>query len=1356
MGEHRTTNEQNAGHDGTGAWSAVLDAAAAPVVLLDRSGQILRVNQSFAEAVGGSPEELEGCELWELVEAEHVENVKQLLGSKTPLARPCALQLRLLSGNDHRFPLLWSFTPLSGDLASGGLALGVGFDLDGTPVPALRPATFEPTTKPELPQGDTDAAPSPSATSTLSAFDGDVPDSDAIAIARLIRPLVEISSHIICVLEPEGVIVWASPSVQRVLGLDPEKLRGTNALDLVHPDDVEAVTPIIERGLEHPGTTEQVECRVRHTDGSWRYVDARGVAHSEGGVARVVVNLIDVSERKASERALAESEERFRSAFEHTAIGKVVWSADGRIVRANRAVCDILGYEEKEMLALLWREQVHPDDEEALAEELGALFAGESPSVQLVVRVRHRDGPWIRGRATLAAMRDASGRVQHVIGELEDITEQLRAEEDRRTRARRLERQQAAIVAMATHQAVAEGDREAAFQAITEATAAALEAERVGVWMFSDDRDELQCIDLFESSAGRHSSGLSFRADSFPDYFQALEVGRVVDADDARHDPRTAQFTDEYLEPNAISSRLDAPIRVGGEIVGVVCHEQVGEPRLWQADEIKFAGEVADQIAHAMASAQRKRAERRLQISEERFRSIVNASPMGLLMYRLEEDGRLVFAGANPAADAILKVDSQRFIGKTLEEAFPALAETEIPARYRRAAADGEPWHIEQIEYEDELIRGAYEVHAFQTAPGMVTVMFLEITHRKRAEEALRESEERYRLLFERNLAAVYRSTLDGRILDCNDAFAAIVGCGSRSEAMSRSASDFYVTRADRERLLKTLRSSGGLRNHEMVLRRTDGQRVWVLANMSMANDSKGKPTIIEGTMIDITQRKKAADRLLLQSTALEAAANAIVITDRSGTIQWVNQAFTRLTGYAASEAIGESLWILKSGREEGALYEEPWRAVAAGQVWRGELVNRRKDGRLYTEELTITPVRGTDGDITNLVAVQQDISERKRMEEQLLQAQKMEAVGRLAGGVAHDFNNLLQAMLGVTELLRQPDLQSEDSAEKLQELEELVRRGSQLTRQLLLFSRRDTARKEELDLNELVRGTVKLLHRLLRENIELVFEPAHGELPLLADRGQIEQVVMNLAVNACDAMPHGGRLRLVTGLVAGSAWLEVSDTGEGIPEEIRDQLFEPFFTTKERGKGTGLGLSVVHGIVTRLGGRIDLDSKVGEGTSIRVTFPAIAAAGRVPRRVAPRQEVSGGDGERVLVVEDDPAVRDSLGEILGVLGYRVTAIGSCEEATNLTDGPEFDLLLSDFVLPDGSGTEIASELRQRWPGLGVIVMSGYAQDDSVGMEAARGNLHFLQKPFSAQTLSDVVRSVLANGAAKQEEPALE
>ncbi len=1228
MDEHRHHDARRTSNAAPRAWSASLDAITALVVVADDCGRIVEVNEAFAESVGSPPPDLKGRELWTLLDDRHASDIEEVftadhLGDGVRVLLPG----RQHGEGDHRPPIVWSFSTLARRQAPDRLVLGVGLEVGSNDI-LTRVGTIQ---SPDDSERDHGAGAALEPREDPLSSDGAVdrrPRSwkgswfePCTEINDLIRPLLEHTSDIITVLTPDGEFLYVSPSVRRVLGHEPSRMLRDNAFDYVHPEDLEKLGPRIAEGLDNPGTPQQVECRVRHADGSWRIVEARGVAHYQDEVALIVLNITDISQRRLAEDALAESEGRFRSAFENTAIGKVLWSPEGNIVRVNPAVCDILGFDEAEMLYLTWRDQIHPDDLATLEPLISNLLAGTLPVVRADVRVQHRDGPWIWGRATMSVCRDTAGRPKHIIGEFEDITDTRRNEEDKRARVSRIQRQQSALVALASHEALVRGDRDGAFRAITEASVGALQVERVSIWMLNDDRSELLCVDLYESSTEEHTAGQVLDADKYPCYFAALESGRVVDADDAVSDPRTSEFALDYLEPQGIVSMLDAPIRIAGEVVGVVCHEHVGEPRLWQSDEVTFAGEIADQAAHALVSAQRKRAELRLQVSEERFRSIVNSSPMGLHMYRLDADGRLVFTGSNPAADTILGVDCRSFIGKTIEEAFPPLAGTEVPDRYREAASRGTPWHVEQIEYQDALIRGAYEVHAFQTAPNTVTVMFLDITDRKRAEEALRASEERYRELFERNLAAVYRSTLDGRILDCNEAFADLLGCGSRSEALSRSAAEYYLTASDRDELLEELVSSREIRNRELVLGRADGQPVWVLANMSLVKSNNGEPGFIEGTMIDITQRK--------------------------------------------------------------------------------------------------------------------------RMEEQLLQAQKMEAVGRLAGGVAHDFNNLLQAMLGVTELLRHPGGGTEPVMPKLRELEGLILRGSQLTRQLLLFSRRDTTRREELELNDVVQGTVKLLRRLLRENIELRFEPAVDDLPLVADRGQIEQVVINLAVNACDAMPTGGRLALSTGLSVGFAWLEVSDTGEGIPDDIRDQLFEPFFTTKERGKGTGLGLSVVQGIVSRLGGTIDLDSTVGKGTTVRVALPIASPSGHITRPVGELHDIKRGDGERVLVVEDDFAVRNSLEEILGLLGYRVTTVSGREEARSACDQGEFDLLLSDYVLPDGSGTEIADELRQRWPTLRVVVMSGYAQDEDVSERSSSGNLVFLQKPFNAQALADSVRAAL-------------
>ena len=1288
----------------------LLDRIAASVVVIDRLGIIHSCNRRFSETVGRSTEELKGRHLWEFLNGERLAELRRCIADCETVDRSAPWYLMVNGDGDTCQLVSWFFETVD-DSKTGVDATVVctGLHQDRSAPPSTRR------------------------------------DDD------LVRPLIEHSSDILCVLSSEGVIRYVSPSVERILGLRPIDIIDTPAFDLVHHEDLSAVQKTIDAGLVNPDRPESIELRVRHNDGSWRIMEARGVAHQDNGSFSLLVNITDITRQQRAEAALAESEERFLSAFENTAIGKVLWSPDGRIIRSNRALQNMLGYSPDELAQLSWRRVGHRDDLSALMPELRKLFSGEVPSTAAVIRALHSDGPWISARVTLSVVDNGDGSPRHIICEVEDISEQRIAEQDKILRTRRLESQRDAIVSIATNEAVVSGHLDDAFPAITDRASSAMSVKRTSIWLFDDDRLVLSCTDLVTTDSGEHSSGLELAADAFPSYFEALETDRVLDADDARSDTRTAELAEPYLIPLHITSLLDAPIRVCGRVVGVVCFEHTGDPRIWQSDEITFAGEVADQVAQTLTNAHRNLAESRLQLSEERFRSVVNAIPMGLLMYRLDEEDRLIFSGANPAADAILGVACQDFIGKTLEEAFPPLGDTEVPDRYRRAAADGIPWHTEQIHYDDDTIHGAYEVHAFQTAPRMVTVVFLDITDRKRAEQALRESEERYRSLFERNLAAVFKSTLDGDFVECNPAFYKILGCSSADDVFSRNASDFYSNPDDREQLIRSLEEHGELRNQEIILRRLDGTDICVLANMNLQPNEDGESAVLEGTMVDISERKHSENRLLLQSTALAAAANAIAITDPDGIIQWVNPAFTDLTGYSMSELIETSLWNLKSGGSQKAPVEDITSTTSDGLVWQGELVNSRKDGRLYTEEMTVTPVRGDSNTIGHLIAVQQDISERKQMMEQLLQAHKMEAVGRLAGGVAHDFNNLLQAMLGATDLLRQQETLRDDSLSRLSELEEHVRRGSQLTRQLLLFSRHDTERQERLDLNDVVHGTVRLLHRLLRENIDLVFVPADIDLPLLADRGQIEQVVMNLAVNACDAMPKGGRLFLSTGRDAETAWIEVSDSGEGIPEDIRDQLFEPFFTTKDPGKGTGLGLSVVQGIVTRLGGTIDVESRVGEGTNVRIAFPSVEADEKEAPTLVQSPAPTQGDGQRILVVEDDPAVRSGLREILGVLGYNVTTVGSREESVYLPPTPSFDLLLTDYVLPDGSGTEIAQELRTRWPSMRVVIMSGYAQDVPVGPDSKLDGMDFLQKPFGADTLADTVRRVLFDGTARSQ-----
>ena len=518
------------------------------------------------------------------------------------------------------------------------------------------------------------------------------------------------------------------------------------------------------------------------------------------------------------------------------------------------------------------------------------------------------------------------------------------------------------------------------------------------------------------------------------------------------------------------------------------------------------------------------------------------------------------------------------------------------------------------------------------------------------------------------------------------------------------------------------------------------------MERLSLAESLLGMFAIRAATELE---RRRTEQRLSLQSAVMEAAANAIVITAPDSTIQWINPAFTRLTGYEAAAAIGRKTRILSSGKQPAGFYADLWHTILAGKVWRGEMVNRRKDGSLYTERMTITPVLESSGSsgtaaITHFVAVKEDVTALKQMEDQLRRAQRMEAVGRLAGGVAHDFNNLLQAMLGLTQLERLRGGDPATAADRLQEMEELLRRGAQLTQQLLLFSRREEPKAERFDLNDGIRETAKLLQRLLRADVALTFDLAAEPLPVEADRGQIGQVCMNLAVNAADAMPEGGTLTVRSGRQGDDVWFSVADTGHGIPEDIRDHIFEPFFTTKGDQRGTGLGLAVVHGIVTQHGGEVEVQSAVGRGTTFRVLLPrradetdaaapAAAHAATLPR----------GDGQRVLLVEDNDAVRRAFERLLVRLGYEVRAVGSAEEAELLPAPQPFTLLLTDMVLPGMSGAVLAARLRERWPTLRVIFMSGYTEDEVLRRKAALGEERFLQKPVDLGTLAREVHEAL-------------
>ncbi len=508
---------------------------------------------------------------------------------------------------------------------------------------------------------------------------------------------------------------------------------------------------------------------------------------------------------------------------------------------------------------------------------------------------------------------------------------------------------------------------------------------------------------------------------------------------------------------------------------------------------------------------------------------------------------------------------------------------------------------------------------------------------------------------------------------------------------------------------------------------------------------------------IERCERRRVESTLRLQSAAFNAAADATVITDRDGAIEWVNPAFTKLTGYSGDEAIGRNPRdLLKSGRHDAAFYGQMWSTLMSGQVWRGQTVNRRKDGTTYYEDQTITPV-ALNGQITHFVAIKRDLTERHNLEEQFLQAQKMEVVGRLAGGIAHDFNNLLTVINGTAELALTDLAPSHPLRTDFQSIHEAGQRANNLTRQLLAFSRKQMVNRAPLEVCAVLTGFRAVLQRLIGEDIHLE-TVADTVGSVLADRGQFEQVILNLAVNARDAMPRGGRLHIEASNVELDApfaarhngvrpgphvKIMVRDTGQGITDDVMRRIFEPFFTTKELGKGTGLGLSTVYAIISQSDGTIWVESTIARGTTFTIYLPRVTGEASPPAAEIQSQALHG--SQTLLLVEDDDSVRDIAVRILRSAGYLPLAARSASEALHvLAVHPEpISLIVTDVVLVGMGGRDLASNALKIRPGIPILFTSGHT-DDLVHAHGVRENaVHFLGKPYTAASLTAKVREVL-------------
>jgi PAS domain S-box-containing protein len=557
------------------------------------------------------------------------------------------------------------------------------------------------------------------------------------------------------------------------------------------------------------------------------------------------------------------------------------------------------------------------------------------------------------------------------------------------------------------------------------------------------------------------------------------------------------------------------------------------------------------------------------------------------------------------------------------------------------------------------------------------------------------------------------------------------------------------------QRLRNAFKVTGLFHSQEDFLLRHAKEGVWIPVNLTVTRLHCRGGTLGLITARDISERRRLEDRILRLAAIVGSSEDAVIGTMLDGTVTDWNPGACRLYGHATHEIVGRNVAELLPAdrtREAVVLLE---RIGTGERVATFDTVHRSKDGNPVDVALTLSPIRDRNDRIVGAAAIAQGIARRKRLEEELRQAQKMEAIGQLAGGVAHDFNNLLTVINGYADILMSDSSLEASTRSMIAQIHEAGTRSASLTAQMLAFSRRQVLEPRVLNLNERVRNVEKLLSRLIGEDVILTTHLEAERADVKVDPGQLDQVLINLAVNARDAMPQGGNLTVGTATVdlrdGRFIVLAVSDTGIGMDDLTRERIFEPFFTTKGPGKGTGLGLAVVHGIVTQSGGRIEVESAVGRGTTLKMYIPLVDAATRAERPPSAIKPTRPGR-ETLLLVEDEEGVRKLARHALELAGFRVLEATNGAEALAVVEHhtDAIDLLVTDVVMPGIDGRQLSDRLRVLRPGIKVLFLSGYTDDAVVRHGILGSEINFLQKPFAVAQLTRRVREVVDRPAAEE------
>ncbi len=1217
--------------------------------------------------------------------------------------------------------------------------------------------------------------------------------------AERYRTLISASNTGAWEYHDDTAYMWASPEYFAMLGrksADFDLAPGhpnieATWLDLLHPDDKESARRYFVDYLKKPEGMYQHTFRMRHADGHWAWILSRGrvLRDGSGRPTPVVVGThIDITDTKRTEQALLDSEAKYRMLTE--SMKDVVWTLDTETLRflyVSPSVEQMRGYTAEEVAAAPLEDSLVPEELEDLRRtirtQVAALRSGAIPANTYFtneIHQPHKNGSVVCAEVvTRYFFNEHTGRAE-LHGVTRDITERKRAERYREMGIKTLQilnqpgdlndllRELAAMLKEGT-------GLDAVGIRLQNGNQFPYAVQQGFACDFALEENDLLARDaagnpLREAAGGtrlRCTCGLVLSGNTDPNRHlftsggscwtnDAARLLDVAPGEDPRFQPRNRCIRDGY------ASLALVPIHSQGRIVGLL---QFNDRRKGQfsLETIQILEGLAAHVGEALT---RKRA-------EQDYRTLFHEMLEGFAVHEIlcDDRGRPIdyrFLAMNPTFERMTGLKAEEIVGKTVLEVLPQTEPAWIET-FGRVALTGEPAFFQ---HHAAALGKHFEVTAFRPAPKQFACIFSDITERKRADDKLRESRRQYAALLANLPGMAYRCqndrswTMEFISEGCREltGYAPDDLVGNKTVAFND-----LILPAYRERLWaewqQVLRERGKFEGEYEIATR-DGAVKWVWEQGEGVYDEAGGLLALEGFISDITARKRAESERERLTRAIEQSREIIVITDAEGSILYVNPAFTRATGFSREETVGRNPRILQSGRHDAAFYRDMWTALLAGRTWEGQIVNKRKDGSLYTEQASISPVRDLAGRIVHFVAVKHDITrelaeqkEKEHLQSQLVQAQKMESIGRLAGGVAHDFNNMLQAILGYTEMALEQAKPDHPLHGDLKEIQKAAQRSALLTRQLQAFARKQVAAPRTLDLNEAVAGMTDMLRRLIGEKIELEWIPGENIGLVRIDPVQIDQIVANLCINARDAIENSGRIAIETGsrtidrpirgahgeIAPGSyVVLTIRDDGNGMPPEVLDHIFEPFFTTKQPGKGTGLGLATVYGIVRQNQGGIQVESAPRAGSTFRVFLPR--HAGTADPEPASESPAPGSRGaETILLVEDENTILQAARRVLESLGYRVLATKSAEEALRLAETHKADirLVVSDVIMPEMNGPEMIRRMLERHPALRHLYMSGYAANLIAEQGVRENGVNFIQKPFTRKSLARMVRLAL-------------